>query len=370
MKELQNILQAYESLRNTAATLALATVVKVRGSTYRRPGARMLMSDDGRMVGTVSGGCLEADVLEKARKLMLAGKAETAVYDMTSNDEGAWGLSMGCNGVVHLLVEPLTNESAAHLRFLRDCLAQRVRCVVAVVFRVDGEFRAFVGMRLMVREDGSVVENVMNPVLAAVLLESARQALEDGKSEVKEYRFGEGVVEALVEVVDPPTPLIIFGAGYDAIPVARLAGELGWNVTVVDHRPAFLAAERFPDAKLVQLRPEEIGQSLSIDRHTAVVVMTHNFEHDLHLLKSLLPSPAQYVGLLGPRKRTELLLEKLRDQGVTPTEAQLARLHAPIGLDLGAESPEAIALAILAEIQATLAGRRGGYLRDLRGPIH
>jgi xanthine/CO dehydrogenase XdhC/CoxF family maturation factor len=370
VKELIDIIAAFRSLKRAGKPAALATVVKTRGSTYRRPGARMLVSDVGQMVGSVSGGCLEADVLAKARRLMVAGKTETAVYDMTSSDKGVWGLNMGCNGVVHLLIEPLTAEASQHLEFIDECMKREMRGVVATVFRVDGEFKAQVGTRLMTREDGEMAENVHNPVLSAALAESAGQAMESGRSAVREYRFLEGVVEAFVEVVNPPTPLFIFGAGNDAVPLARVAQELGWRVAVIDHRPVFLTAERFPHCTLINSRPEEIANTLTLTRHASAVVMTHNAAHDVQFLKFLLSTPSRYIGLLGPRNRTSLLLEQLAAEGVSMSDEQRARLFAPVGLDLGAESPEEIALAILAEIRAVLSRRRGGFLRDHEGPIH
>jgi xanthine/CO dehydrogenase XdhC/CoxF family maturation factor len=318
----------------------------------------------------VSGGCLEADVLEKARKLMASGRAETAVYDMTSSDEGVWGLNMGCNGIVHLLIEPLTGNASQQLEFIDECIKRQLRGVIATVFRVDGEFNAQVGTRLMVREDGEMAENVRNPVLSAALVESAWQAMESGTSAVKECRFLEGVVEAFVEVVNPPTPLVVFGAGNDAVPLARMAQELGWSVAVIDHRPAVLTAERFPNCTLINSRPEEVANTLTLMHHAVAVVMTHNLLHDLQLLKFLLSTPSRYIGLLGPRTRTSLLLEQLAAEGIAMSDEQRARLFAPVGLDLGAESPEEIALSILAEIRAVLSHRHGGFLREHEGPIH
>ncbi len=372
MKELHDILAAYDALKQSGKTAALATIMKVSGSTYRRPGARMLITDTGQTIGTVSGGCLEADVAEKSKKIIASGQPATVVYDMTAEGDAVWGLNQGCNGVVHLLVEPIPSQNTvAHLEFVAKCLNERITGIVATVFRVDGEFKASVGTRVLLNEQGTIQEDIRNPVLSAALSEDCREALNASCGKVKEYRFTEGVVEAFIEVVQPPTPLFIFGAGYDAIPVVRFAKELGWEVTVVDHRPAFASRERFPAADaLVIARPEEAGANVSLDGRAVAVVMTHNFSHDLELLKTLLPSPARYVGLLGPTMRTERLLNNLRKDGVTPTTEQLARLHSPIGIDIGAESPEEIALSILAEIRAVLSKRSGGFLKNSPGPIH
>ena len=371
MKELQNILEAYESLQHSPTKLALATVVKVKGSTYRRPGARMLMTDGDTTIGSISGGCLEADVLEKAKLHVMNGEAQLAVYDMVS-DADAWGLNQGCNGIIHLLLEPVTYpQGALQFRFFHDCLRQQKTGVMATVFRVEGEVKVHGGARVTLSEDGTVTEDVKEPFLTSALLEDCNEALKFRQSANKEYRLTHGSVEAFIEFLSPPVPLVIIGAGSAAIPVARLAKELGWHVTVVDHRQAVLTKERFsPADRLTLARPEEYHEKLELSPHSVVVIMTHNFSHDLQMLGHFLSTPLRYLGLLGPKQRTELLLQKLHENGFDPTEEQRARLHTPIGLDLGAESPEEIALAILAEIQAVLSRRGGGFLKNHGGPIH
>lgn len=372
MNELLALLRAYEALKHSGKTGALATIVKVRGSTYRRPGARMLIDDTGKTIGTVSGGCLETDVVEKAKTIVASGQAQTAVYDMTAEDETVWGLNLGCNGVVHLLIEPIgARGSTDHLDFIQTCVKEKATGVVATVFRVDGELKAVVGSRVLLQDSGAIQETVKNPTLVAALLEDCREVLTTARSKVKEYRLTEGVAEAFIEVIQPPTPLFLFGAGYDAIPVARFAKELGWDVTVVDHRPAFASKQRFPTADvLLHARPEEVSATIALDNRSVAVIMTHNFSHDLELLKALLPSPARYVGLLGPKMRAERLLNQLRKAGFSFTEQQLARLYTPIGIDIGAESPEEIAIAILGEIQAVLRNRHAGFLKNSSRPIH
>ena len=372
MKELQEIIRAYDAVKQAEQKAVLATIVNVKGSTYRRPGERMLIREDGTSVGALSSGCLEADVAERAKKIMGMHDALTVTYDLTSPEEDVWGLNQGCNGVIHILLEPLPlSARSEHLSFLEASLFEGRSGVIASVFRVEGELRLRVGSHLFLRDDGTLAENVMNPALAAAMTEDCISTLRTKRSSVKEYRLTEGIVEAFVEFIQPPLPLIIFGAGADAIPLARLATEVGWKVTVVDHRPAFLTVDRFPTAdELIPLRPEEVSEKMVLGPNTVATILTHNFSHDLQLLRSLLPSPALYVGLLGPSKRTQLLLDKLRETGFTPTAAQLGRFHNPIGLNIGAESPEEIALSVLSEIQAFLRGRSGGFLRDHAGPIH
>ncbi|MCX6134489.1 MAG: XdhC family protein [Ignavibacteriales bacterium] len=372
MKELRDILRGYEAAKLAEEKAMLATIVDVRGSTYRRPGARMLIRQDGTTIGAISSGCLEADVAERAKKVMNSHDAITVLYDLTGPENDVWGLNLGCNGVIQILLEPLPlSMRSFHLKSIADCLNSGRVGVLASVFRVEGEFRATIGSHLFLLEDGSVSEDIKNPALTAAITEDCLTVLRTKNSAVKEYRFMEGTVEALIEVIRPPLPLVIIGAGADSVPLARMAKELGWTVTVIDHRPTSITQERFPDAdSLILSRPEEISEKVRIKGNTVLVIMTHNFSHDLQLLRTLLPSPAPYIGILGPSKRTEQLLEKVRESGFTPTGKQLDRLHGPVGLNIGAESPEEIALSILSEILAFVNGRRGGFLREHGGPIH
>jgi xanthine dehydrogenase accessory factor len=372
MKELRDIIRGYEAIKRSEEKAILATVVDVRGSTYRRPGARMLIRQDGTTIGSISSGCLEADVVERAKKVMDAHDAITVVYDLTTPENDVWGLNLGCNGVIQVLLEPLPLSTRSfHLKSITDCIGSEKTGVLASIFRVEGEFRAAIGSHLFLLEDGSVTEDIKNPALTAALTEDCLTALRTKSTGIKEYRFMEGTVEALIEVIRPPLPLVIIGAGTDSVPLARFAKELGWHVTVIDHRPAFITQERFPDVDALLLsHPEELMEQFQFKGNSVALIMTHNFSHDLQLLRTLLPSPALYVGILGPSKRTGLLLEKVRESGFTPTAKQLERLHGPVGLNIGAESPEEIALSILSEIEAFINGRGGGFLRDHSGPIH
>lgn len=372
MKELQEILKAYEAIKQAESRGKLATIVKVRGSALRRPGARMLIRNDGSSVGSLSSGCLEGDVIERAMQTMESHDAITVTYDMTLPENELWGLNLGCNGIIQILLESLPPSiRSPQLKFLAECISKQTTGVIASVFRVDGELKATVGSHLFIGGDGRIAEDIKNPALTAALTEDCISVLRSKTGCTKEYRFTEGVAEALIEYIKPPLPLFIFGAGADAIPLARMAKDLGWIVTVVDHRPAFLNTVNFPTAdQFVLARPEEVAQKITLNSDAVAVVLTHDLSHDLQILRTLLPSKASYVGLLGPSKRAKLLLEKLKETGFIPTSQQLSRFHAPVGLNIGAESPEEIALSILSEIQAFLNGRSGGFLRDHPGPIH
>jgi xanthine/CO dehydrogenase XdhC/CoxF family maturation factor len=373
MNGLREIIEAAERAGRRSRPAVLATVVKVAGSTYRRPGARMLIPDEGEPVGMVSGGCLESDLAERARAVLESGQAQTVVYDMRSPDDIVWGLGLGCNGEVRVLLERLAAGSApGSLGFLDRCARARRAGVVVTVFEGSDALEGAVGQHLTLDETGTTSGSIDESGLRAAVLEDAGRALAERRSAVRSYAFERGRAEALVEYVAPAVSLLVFGAGNDAPPLVEFAKALGWQVVVADDRPAFARPERFPAADAVRLvRFDALDrEELSIDAHTAVIVMTHHFLHDLELMRFLLPTVAPYLGFLGPRQRTENLIEELTKLGVQPAPDQLDRLYGPVGLDIGAETPEEIALTVVAEIRAVLCGRTGGFLRDRRAPLH
>ncbi len=368
MKELREILDAYEATRRQGEPAALATVVAVSGSSYRRPGARMLLTADGSGAGGVSGGCLESDVLQRARAVMETGRADIVTYDTTEDGDIVFGVGLGCRGVIQILIEPLTG-ARPDFDFLSSLARRREDGVCATVFRSEGEARARLGDRLLLSQAGGVYDGLADADLAARVRSDAEAVLTSGKSGVREYPTLNGSAAVFLEAITPPQSLVIFGAGHDAPPLVRLAKELGWHVTVADARPAYAVPERFPQADAVLVcPPEEAASRLPLDARAAVVLMTHNYLHDRALLEQWLPAPVRYLGVLGPKRRTERLLADL-SPGVVTDEA-LSRLHSPVGLDIGADTPETIALSIIAGIQAVAAGRPGGFLRDRSGPIY
>jgi xanthine dehydrogenase accessory factor len=367
VSEIGDVLAAIESLSAKGERMALATIVAVRGSTYRRPGARLLVPEEGSPVGNLSGGCLEGDVADMARVVMEEGRARLAGWDLTADDDAVWGLGLGCNGAIEVFIEPA--EKAAEVAgALRAALeAERPISVVTVV--ESGHPSVAAGARLVARPDGSTDGSLGEAAVDAAAIEAATTLLAQERSEVRTLADG---VRAFVEVLDPPLRLVVCGAGHDAIPLVRAASVLGWNVTVVDDRPTFLTHERFPEAsRFVEVdEPADAAKAAEVDERTYVVVMTHNFLRDKEYLRSLLDSPAAYVGMLGPAARTERLLIELREDGVEIGEDERARIHGPAGLDLGGEGPEEIAQAIVAEIVAVKRRRSGGFLRERPGPIH
>ncbi len=383
MKELRAILQTVRDFKPDAGAMALATVVKAEGSTYRRAGARMLILPDGTRIGAISGGCLEADIAERARQVMASGEPRCVIYDSRSNGD-VW-FELGCTGRVGLLIERLCAPASSDptpgsifptfltgpLDFVGACYANRLPGALATVFRVEGACQARPGDRLAVDEAGAALNPLADAWLTEAVAEDARTLLTDRRAFVKTYVHADGAAEIMLEALVPPVSLLLCGAGPEAAPLARFAGQLGWQTTVVDERAEGLEPARFSTADaLVTAAPETFRPPFAFDTRTVAVVMTHNVQRDGEWLRRLLPSPLAYIGLLGPRRRAERLLDELDAAGYSPTQAELERLHSPAGLDIGSETPDEIALSIVAEIQTVLAGHAGGFLRDRRAPIH
>ena len=371
MNELAEVVEAAVCAGERDAAAVLATVVKVTGSAYRGPGARMFIPQQGDPVGLVSGGCLESDLIERAREVAASGEPRIVVYDTRSPDDIVWGLGLGCNGEVKLLLERL-RPPLGYLELLGGCLRRRRRCAVCTVFAGEGRLRSAIGERVALSEDEERAISVRDDALATQLEGDARAALGSRCSALRRHELPGGAAEVLVEYVPAALSLLVVGAGGDARPLVELAKRLGFRVTVVDDRPALATPERFPEADEVrQVRFEDFDpQALGVDAATAVVLMTHHFLHDLAALERLVSTDAPYLGLLGPRRRTERLIDELARGGRHRVAEVRARLYGPLGLDIGAETPAAIALAAVAEIHAVLWRRGGGFLRERRTPLH
>ncbi len=316
MSELTDVLSAIESLSARGEKLALATIVAVRGSTYRRPGARLLVPEEGELVGNISGGCLENDVADVAKIVMREGMARIVSFDLTADDDAVWGWGLGCNGAFELFVEPADKaaEVAGALRMALE--EERPICMVTVLDATAPGVSQ--GDRILVHAGGAAERSFGDPALDAAATAAALELLEDERSEIRTLPGTQGEARAFVEVLEPPLRLLVCGAGHDAAPLVRQAAALGWSPVVVDDRPEFLNRERFPDAAdfvLVE-RPDKMAEVAPVDERTHVVVMTHNFLRDKDYVRSLLSSPARFVAMLGPAVRTQRLLDELREEGV------------------------------------------------------
>jgi xanthine/CO dehydrogenase XdhC/CoxF family maturation factor len=369
-KEIQQIISKLKTFSSEEKNI-LATVIDLKGSGYRLPGAKMLIAENGDAFGTVSGGCLESDVLERAQNVLKTGEAEILTYDTTGKSDSVFSLNMGCNGVVSILIEPIEKENLLFESW-QTAIEERARHTIGTLVSNDSETQ--IGGRIFYSQDEKLrFENLPEFLKDLQEIKDFCVAFFENNESAKtvEFTIEKGKFEFFFENINPPLNLIIFGAGYDAIPLADFAKNMGWRVSIVDHRAAFATEERFPNADEITIsHPENLHEKLMFDKDSVAVVMTHNYEKDREIMKFLLKQDLQYIGALGPKRRTEKLLEGLKAEGFNFSDFELEKLHAPIGLDIGADTPEAIALSIVAEIKSILSNRNGGFLRERQGSIY
>ena len=361
--ETRAVLDGLAELRRDGKRAALATVVRVVGSAYRHEGAKLLVAEDGSTTGNVSGGCLEQDVREVALQVIRSGAASLRSYCSGSDEIEAWNLGLGCEGRVDVFVEPALHTRPRE-RALLDGRAAFAVCTIIEGKGGAGSGRreAGSGKRVVVTSD-DLEGDLGTPELTAEAAARARELVGSERSGLHEIA-GRTV---FFEVLLPPPQLVVCGAGEDAAPLARLAGEVGFRVVVVDRRPGYLTADRFARAaRLVESDAAGLAESLSLDASSYAVVMTHNFAEDQEYLRALLETSVAYIGMLGPRQRTERMLRELSVAG--PLDEP--RVYGPVGLDIGTDGAEQVALSVIAEILAIRSGRRPKSLRERSAPIH
>jgi len=370
MKEILDIIKAFAEAQRSGKQTALATVVHVEGSSYRRPGARMLIEDDGQLTGAISGGCLEGDALRKALLVMNEKRSKLVTYDTMDDDDAKFGVGLGCNGIIQVLIEPIDEENPNNpIRFLKAVNEKRQQSVLVTLFSLQDKKDPQYGTCLLVKEDKAVVDTT--PVLKEVLIHDAEEVMINQVSSFKNYISNDHDLTAFIEVIKPPVSVIIIGAGNDVIPLVNMADILGWETTVIDGRANYAKKERFASACHVLVsKPEQVLDQIVIDERTVFLLMTHNYNYDKAMLNELLQKNVTYIGMLGPKKKRERILGEFKEEGVVFTEQQLSVLHSPVGLDIGAETSEEIALSILAEIKAFFANKDVQSLRTIKEVIH
>jgi xanthine dehydrogenase accessory factor len=334
--------------RQTGKQAIMATIAGVRGSSYRGLGAQMLVIDDGARIGSVSGGCLEVDIARKAFWWLQNRDFYIKTYDTESTEDG---FALGCGGAIDILIERLNDhDDDANPLMVAESVAKRREPVVVGTWLSSDSL----GRRQVWRPSDFATKNPTG-------IDSAAQTAAEGRSVVAL----DGDEPVLLHVLEPPIHVLVCGAGFDAQPLVRFAASLGWTVTVVDRRPDFARVERFPEAARVKcIRQSEDLAEVCVDERTAVVVMSHSYVQDSFFLEVLGGRKPGYLGLMGARARTQSLLSELSARPSVDT------MHAPAGLDLGADSPEEIGLSIVAEITACFRGRTGGNLRASGRALH
>ena len=353
------------SLRSSGAAGAVATVAAVDGSAYRRPGAKLLVQDDGESLGAVTAGCLEPDAIDRGRSVIESGTPQLSTFDLRDDSADGWGLGLGCNGVIDLFVEPLDASWDPALDALADGRP------VTMVTVIESEGSVPVGSRVLVVDGTKTAVPERPPIPATVfepLADSVRQAAKAGSTRTVAADSG---TTLLVDHLDPVPELLVFGSQQDVSPLVRLATQTGFHVTVHSPRGAVDAAT-FPAADTVTTgHPTTIGDAVDTDGHTYAVVMSHNLVDDRLAVETLLTETAvPYVGLMGPRDRFERIRDRFEADEVTVDESALDRIATPIGLDLGGGSPVEISLSIVSEVLAVSNGCDGRRLSDHAGPIH
>lgn len=369
MDDLGRILAASENLIAGKKRAALATLAHVTGASFRKVGSRLLVDEDGNTVGGVSAGCLEDDVVKKAMSVASTGKSLVACYDTGSEREILFGWGTGCSGLMTILIEPLSfaDGQPAFTRFLQERRRDRFPAPVATVIEAPADCGLAIGEHFYADDWGGEAER---PECGTDVVRQVRQdllILSPGACVIRDYTPVTGApARILLESVLPPPALMLFGAGPAAVPLALFAQETGWNVSVHDRRPGILAGNAFADGTAVCCASYDgLGDRYGFDAHSAAVVMTHSFLDDVQIIKQLLQSPVRIVSVLSSRGRADKLFAELRREAPTLTEDQLARVHAPAGLEIGANSPSQIALSIMAEIQKEFMGGSGRALMSL-----
>ena len=369
MKEIRNIIETYQKIDFSRQKAALATVVRVEGSSYRRTGARMLITDSGEWIGGISGGCLEGDALKRAKLAMAQGKPTIVTYDTTDDDPYQIGVGLGCNGIIDVLLTPLDfkNENNAVMT-LKNCINSRTPNVVLCVTSLKGKFENFsLGQTFRFDNAENFLQKFPHSEMADDLLSEIENCLSTETSASKTYQAEQGEIKIFIEVIIPSTHLIIYGGNYDIYPMVKLAKEIGWKVSVICnplkvHKTLFDMADEVID--------KEKSQNIAIDPYTVALLMAHDYETDFRNMQNLLKTDIKYIGMLGPKKRTDKMFRKLAEDETPISDEDLARIATPVGLDIGATTPEEIAISIIAEIKTFFSGRDGSRLTFREGAIY
>ncbi len=372
MKERQDICDLLKQAQAAGKQTVMASVVKIHGSAYRRPGAHMLFTRDGEFAGSISGGCLEGDLIERFEQISQTKQPILLEYSAQDIDD-EFALGLGCNGSITVLLELI--EQRPDRIDLTDLFAtvESSREKLALATLLSGPL---LGRRLVLTETGVCRQD---PELLKEGTRELRLSLESACEEaitsqtpgLKLVAIGPHTFEVVVEIIEPSVQIVIFGAGYDARPLAEIAHTMGLRTCIFDRRPAFANCTIFPHAaSIVVSQPDAALIDGIVDERSACIVMNHQIDLDRTVIACLLNSTAAYVGVLGPKRRTERMLEELEQAGVKVEKKNLGRLFSPVGVDIGAETPEEIALSILCEIKAVFQGRNAGFLRNKQAAIH
>jgi xanthine dehydrogenase accessory factor len=344
MKEIKDILQSFALAQQQGKRTALASVVHLDGSSYRRPGARMLINDEGLLTGAISGGCLEGDALRKAMLVITQQHSKLVTYDTSDEEDVSVGVQLGCAGIIQVLFEPIDANAVINpVKLLQKVIAKRQKAVLLTLFSLEEKNKPQAGTCLLMEEDKTITGDIPFAAIKEAVMKDVYAALESQVSLFKNYTSENAAVTAFIEFLKPAVSLVVVGAGNDAIPLVNIADVIGWEARVVDGRNTHAKPERFAAAcQVLVSKPEKALDQIPIDEQTVFVLMTHNYNYDLAMLKALLERNVKYIGVLGPKKKLERMLDELKDDGMKLIEGQLSSIYGPVGLEIGAETAEEI----------------------------
>lgn len=346
----RHLLRAFEQWRESGADLVLATVYETAGSTYSKAGAKMLIDADGNFQGMLSGGCLEGDLAVRAADVLAAGVPQRVTYDLGRNDEELWGLGVGCDGLIKIFLQPLRRAGGYQPFAAMASVYSGLQAGAAATVLNSGADGLTASMSVVQSGDGLLFSDV-DAESAGRLSAGLNEAQGTQRSQCSSIDFGDGSVDVLFSCLLPPPNVLVLGAGLDAQPVVRLIAELGWRLTIQDHRPAYIANGDFSAAdRVLNCAAGELLEHVDIKAFDAAIIMSHHLQTDRQYLALLADTTLAYIGLLGPRARRRRLLEDLGPAG----ERMADRIHGPAGLDIGGRGPASIALSIVAELHQAL----------------
>jgi xanthine dehydrogenase accessory factor len=369
MKEIRAIIEAYHKIDFSKNKAALATVIRVEGSSYRRTGARMLVIDSGEWVGGISGGCLEGDALKKAKFAIAQNKSSIITYDTTDDDPFQIGVGLGCNGIIDVLLTPINPQNSENqILNLEKCIESREpKFMITVLSFTGNNVKINVGQSFLTIGNNEFVKLFSLKSDISIFEEDLKYQKKIKQSIIKKYQTESGEIELFLEVIIPATHLIIYGGNYDIYSLVKLAKEIGWKVSVVCnplkvHKSLFEMADNIIE--------KERANEIQIDEFAVAVLMAHDYETDFQNMLKLLKTNILFIGMLGPKKRTDKMYLQLSEEGNPVSEQDLLRIASPVGLDIGATTPEEIAISIIAEIKTFFSGRDGKRLKFREGGIY
>ncbi|MEL6918309.1 MAG: XdhC family protein [Bacteroidota bacterium] len=365
MKEIKSIIQLYNSSKALQERAAIAQVVRVEESSYRREGARMLVFESGVFEGGISGGCLEGDALKRSQLAILKQEPSIVTYDTSKEKE--IGVGLGCNGIIDVLISPI-NQDASAIKMLEQCISNRQSHIIATVTSLsETADNVLLGSSFYYHTETKELQGCTNNGLEEFIKENITDVLERKKSKTYHFRSESISASIFIELIPPQFHLAIYGDNYDVYPMLEFAKVLDWEVSLTGNIQK-LKKEKL--RSVANIYHSDFKERPHIDDRTAIILMAHDYKTDYANLKALLQSPAPYIASLGPKKRFLKMLDALMAEEITLTADDRQRIFAPCGLEIGANTPEEIATSVFSEILSVFSGNKGGMLRDKEGPIH